>query len=291
MKSIKVSVVMITYGHEEFIEQAIQSVLDQVCNFDLELIIANDKSPDKTNDIVLKFLEIDENSRKIVYLNRLSNIGMMPNFLDALQRADGDYIAICEGDDFWTDNYKLQKQVDALEKNKNYSLCFHNSKVVYQNSDKKPYLFNDIDQKTTLYFDDLIERWQMATASMLFRNCIKHYPSWFSLQYNGDMALQFLLIGYGPFLYLEDLMCVYRIHDKGISNTKNTAQISNIRSIIRLLEIIDDHYNGEHHVSIKKHTQNLKKMMRNVSIKNKFPVLQKFRLFLKRTLMLIGDKL
>lgn len=287
----KVSVVMITYGHENYIKQAIKGVLNQKCNFNIELIVANDKSPDNTDQIINEIIANEPNSSIIKYINRSENIGMMPNLLDALKNANGDYIAICDGDDYWTDNYKLQKQIDALESNPEYSLCFHNAKVVYENSVKKPHLFNGVDQKQTLYFDDLIERWQIATASMVYKNMKLDYPDWFVTQYNGDMALQFMMIGHGPFLYLEDLMSVYRVHDHGISNRKNTAQIKNIESIIGLLNLIDDYYNKKYHLSIESYKIELNKMMRNVKIKSKYPFLQNFRMFIKNNLATVAKKI
>ena len=106
------SVIMITYGHENFIEQAIKGVLIQECNFDFELIIANDCSPDNTDIIIKDIIANDPRAGKIKYVRHNNNIGMMPNFIYALQSAKGKYIALCEGDDYWTLPSKLQKQVD-----------------------------------------------------------------------------------------------------------------------------------------------------------------------------------
>ena len=117
-KQLMVSVVMITYGHENYIEQAIKGVLMQECDFQYELIIANDCSPDNTDRIVQKIIDNTNNADRIKYVRHTVNKGMTANFLWTLQQASGKYIAICEGDDYWTDPLKLQKQVDLLEVNR-----------------------------------------------------------------------------------------------------------------------------------------------------------------------------
>ncbi len=118
-----VSVAMITYGHENYIRQAIEGVLMQECNFEVELILCNDCSPDKTNDIIQDILKSNAKSDRIKYFNHKKNIGMMPNFIFSLQKCSGKYIALCDGDDYWTDPFKLQKQVDFLENNPDFVLC------------------------------------------------------------------------------------------------------------------------------------------------------------------------
>ena len=126
-----VSVCMITYGHEKYIEEAINSVLMQECDFDFEFIISNDCSPDATDSVIRSILNTHPESSPIVYHKQEKNLGMMPNFLFALDQCKGDFIAVCEGDDFWTDKLKLQKQVDFLRENEDCSLCFHNASIYY----------------------------------------------------------------------------------------------------------------------------------------------------------------
>jgi glycosyltransferase involved in cell wall biosynthesis len=115
-KRPKVSVIMITYMHEAYISDAINGVLMQKCDFDVELIISDDCSPDRTSVIVEGF-EDHPNYEWIRYVRHDSNKGMMGNFIWALEQASGEYIAMCEGDDYWTNPLKLQMQVDFLEAN------------------------------------------------------------------------------------------------------------------------------------------------------------------------------
>ena len=112
MIDITVSVVMITYNHEKFIKEALESIFSQKTNFHYELIISNDCSTDNTDEVIKKIIDKNENGSLINYTNHHKNKGMIPNFLWSIQQAKGKYIALCEGDDYWTDPYKLQKQVD-----------------------------------------------------------------------------------------------------------------------------------------------------------------------------------
>jgi glycosyltransferase involved in cell wall biosynthesis len=121
---LKLSVIMITYGHEKFIEQAINGVLMQECDFEVELIIANDCSPDQTDEVIQNILKNHPRASWIKYINHEKNLGMMPNFLFALSQCKGEYIAMCEGDDYWITKDKLQKQIAILESNTNIGLVY-----------------------------------------------------------------------------------------------------------------------------------------------------------------------
>ena len=116
-----VSVVMITYGHEDYIAEAIEGVLRQVVDFPVELIIADDCSADNTESIVQGFIQNHPNGHWINYTKHEKNKGMIPNFLWALEKAEGEFVALCDGDDYWTSSNKLQIQVNFLVKN--LSLC------------------------------------------------------------------------------------------------------------------------------------------------------------------------
>ena len=207
-----VSVCMITYGHEKFIEQAINGVLMQVTDFEIELIIANDCSPDNTDIVIQNVLKNNPKASLIKYIKHEINIGMMPNFIFALNECKGKYIAICDGDDYWTDPYKLQKQVDFLEANEDYVLCFHKIKVHKVNGSIVDALSNNIKaihQYETI--EDLALKGNyIHTPSVVFRNIIKEFPKEFSLSPIGDYFLYMLLAQYGKLKYLDETMCVYR---------------------------------------------------------------------------------
>lgn len=215
-----VSVCMITYGHEKYIEEAINSVLMQECNFEFELIISNDCSPDKTDFVIKTILNTHPKAHYIKYFNQQKNLGMMPNSVFVLEKSLGDYIAVCEGDDFWTDTLKLQKQVDFLRENKDCSLCFHNATVFYETTEHSRLFVKDY-HKTFYTGNDILENWLIPTASMLFVNVLKQnkVPSFFAKAMHGDLALQLFLYEFGNFGVINENMCTYRINETSATRT------------------------------------------------------------------------
>jgi glycosyltransferase involved in cell wall biosynthesis len=223
-----VSVIMITYGHEKFIEQAIEGVLKQECDFNFELIISNDCSPDKTDIIIQKISNEDSRTSIIKYFNHESNLGMMPNFIFALKQAKGKYIALCEGDDYWTDPLKLQKQVNFMEENLNYAMCFHKVEVTFAYEGD----FYEYDKPVNdiVLLKDIIRKHYIATCSLVFRNGYfkNGLPSWFAQSISGDLPLEILLASNGLTKYLDDTMACYRRNPGGI--TQSVKQIAKMRS-------------------------------------------------------------
>lgn len=222
-KDLVISVCMITYGHEKYIREAIEGVLIQKCDFEVELIIANDCSPDNTNSIIENILENHPEKISVKYFNHDKNLGMMPNFIFALQQCSGKYIALCEGDDYWTDHLKLQKQVDFLEANSDYVLCFHqvdilklDGEIVEDFITKVPDDYETIESLVT--FGNYIH-----TPSVVFRNVIKEFPFEFQLSPIGDYFLYIMLAEYGKIKYLNEKMAIYRF-ESGIYSKLEDSQ-------------------------------------------------------------------
>src|ERR1019366_2115974 len=107
------------------IAEAIEGILMQKTNFPFELIIANDASKDNTDDVIKDLIKKHPNGHLVKYFSQENNLGMIPNFIFALEQCKGKYVAMCEGDDYWTDPFKLQKQVDFLEANADFNICCH----------------------------------------------------------------------------------------------------------------------------------------------------------------------
>ena len=188
MGSPVVSVVMITYGHEKYIREAIENVLNQDCDFEYELIIANDCSPDNTDVEVKKIIDSHDKSFNVRYTRHDVNLGLMPNFIWAMNQSKGKYIAICEGDDYWTDPLKLQKQVDYKSEQ------FKDRKIVPKEA--------FISKGGACY----------CTASAVFKKeMIDNLPAYFKNCFVGDFPLALLAISNGEIGYLDDQMAVYRI--------------------------------------------------------------------------------
>jgi glycosyltransferase involved in cell wall biosynthesis len=219
-----VSVDMITYKHEAFIKQAIEGVLMQETNFEYDLIIADDCSPDNTEAIVRNIIATHPKGHTIKYFRQEKNIGMQANGMFAGQQCKGKYIAVCEGDDYWTDPNKLQKQVDFLENNLEYNLVGHhatdsNSKLIGKH-EKDSFSFEDI------YYRTLI----IPTASMVFRNNIV-FEDWITKVYGGDKAIIFLNAKKGKLKILPFLGSFYRLHSGGIEQLYKDDLRKSIRNI------------------------------------------------------------
>ncbi len=223
MKKPLVSVIMITYGHENFIEQAINGVLMQICDFDVELIIANDCSPDKTDDVIQNILENHQYPSWIRYTRHEKNIGMMPNFIFGLEQCKGKFIAICEGDDYWTDPLKLQKQVNFLNENLDFYGHAHQCNIIEDG--KKNIIFKD-KIKEILTVNDLIEGRLFHTATLMFRNEAKQIFNQIGHNVLSGDRLLFLSIAFkGKIYFSDEIMCIYRKHSGGISSTVRVDQI------------------------------------------------------------------
>ncbi|HEX9927582.1 MAG TPA: glycosyltransferase, partial [Pyrinomonadaceae bacterium] len=130
----KVAVFMVAYNHARYIAQAIEGVLMQETDFPFKLFIGEDCSTDETRNICLSFKEKYPNKINLI-LNE-KNLGGAPNALNVYKVCFeyGDYVAMCEGDDYWTDSRKLQRQIDFLEANPDFSVCFHPVKIIYEES-------------------------------------------------------------------------------------------------------------------------------------------------------------
>ena len=215
--SVQVSILMITYNHEKYIEQAIQAVLAQKTKFAIELLICNDSSTDQTAEIVGSCIQRNSSLVNIRYEHHHQNIGMMQNFKTGLELCAGKYIALCEGDDYWTDPYKLQKQLDFLEANPTYFLCHHD--FVILNEEGKRFL-PMVGEEIPLEYDiiKLAEKNIIGTLTVMFRNCISAMPSWFSDVSSGDYALHLFVASHGCIKYIPEVMAVYRKHSNGVTS-------------------------------------------------------------------------
>ena len=236
-----ISVIMITYGHEKFIRQAVEGVLMQKCNFNVELIIANDASPDKTSDIVYDIIKTNPNANRIKYINRDKNIGGQNNFKDAFEQCKGKYIAHCEGDDYWTDPCKLQKQINFLETNPDYVLTFHKIKILQPNG----ILVDDFITKIPENYQTIEALAQYGnyihTPSIVYKNIINELPFEMMISPIGDYFLYMIIAQHGKLKYFEESMAVYRF-GVGIHSTQGHIKMakSNFKLFTLLLSYFND---------------------------------------------------
>jgi len=211
---VMLSVCMITYNHEKYVEEAIKSVLDQSIRFKMELVIGEDCSSDKTLEICEKYS--NEFPDLINLLPSIKNWGVANNFLRTYNACTGKYIAILEGDDYWTDINKLQKQVNFMESNTNYSMCF--SKVHIKKERKTDIIYYQIPKTDKIDFNDIVFAHYIPTLTLVLRNIVD-LPIWIAKVKSCDRAIAMLFSSLGPVKYFDEIMGVYRVHEGGITNT------------------------------------------------------------------------
>lgn len=237
-----VSVVCITYNHQLYIEDAIRSFLMQETNFPIEIIIHDDASMDATPQIVRFYANKYPLVIKPIFQKK--NIySKSPNsvFISAVAPACGDFIAVCEGDDFWIDSLKLQKQEYAIRSNPTASIIVHNGLMMVEKKNKI-ILFKNIRSKFEFDHRQILkERNQFAlTASYFFkREVLEELPLWFDGAPYGDFFIEIYSQKIGRGVYLPDIMSVYRL---GMSSGWTSDMNSNRMKIIKLHEKLLDIY-------------------------------------------------
>ena len=215
----KVSVCMISYNHEAYIRQAIESILSQDVDFLIELVIGDDCSPDGSADICEEFAARDPRVR---VLTRERNLGVMPNFSRTLLACRGEYIAVCEGDDYWTDQFKLRKQVSLLEAHVDYAGSTHQAQVIVNDLPVRQFREN---VPTILTTTDLIGGRLFHMASVMFRRPVVDLFCNAPLVLGCDRLLNFCMSFVGKIHYSEESMCVYRLHGMGMSSNATVEQM------------------------------------------------------------------
>jgi glycosyltransferase involved in cell wall biosynthesis len=212
---------MMTYNHENYISKAIEGVLMQQTSFPVELIVANDHSTDLTEEIVKGYRQKAPHIVKGYYNKK--NLGPRHNFIKAYGYANGTYIAMCEGDDYWTDPFKLQKQVNFLEENQDYVLSFHDIKMIDSEGNGLKSKKLEDENKHDYKINELLSGPYLPTPTLCYRKFdIAKYQTYFKRAFNGDTLLLSILTQKGKTRYLADIFgsCV-RIHNKGIWSSKN----------------------------------------------------------------------
>lgn len=214
---MKVTIVTTTYNQEKYIGQAIDGMLMQKTNFPFKIVISNDCSTDKTAEILEKYRK--KNPEKIEIIENEHNLGAMENFINTLSKIkDTEYVALCDGDDFWTDENKLQKQIDFLDNHKDFNICFHKAKLFYQNEEKEESIIpEDVKEITTM--EDLVKSNYIVANSVVYRwkfndrNLKEIFPSDIV---PGDYYVHLLHAEDGKIKMIDEVMSAYRRHNEGM---------------------------------------------------------------------------
>ncbi len=211
-----VAVRILTYNHERYIAQALASVLEQVTNFEYKIVIGEDCSTDNTKNICVEYAK--KYPDKIILLCNAKNDikkNSRDNF-EECKKTGAKYIALLEGDDYWTDPFKLQKQVDLLEANSSLSICFHRAIERHEGSPGER-IIPDGPMNAILGFADLLEGSNfIPTLSCVFKNFDVPLPSWFYQLYFADYGLHLINAKRGDIGFIDEVMGVYRINQSSI---------------------------------------------------------------------------
>jgi glycosyltransferase involved in cell wall biosynthesis len=223
VRKLKVSIWSITYNHELFIKDCLEGILKQETKFDFELIIGDDASIDGTSDILRDYAaRYPEIIKPII---QKKNVGAYVNSFESVyNKLVGEYIAICEGDDYWEDPLKLQKQVDFLEANPQFSICFSPAKIV----DKEGNLIEISNESTpsVTTFKDLLKGNYLNTPTVMLRkkSLPDPLPEWIKDMPMFDWPLLLHASMNGDIKMLNEPLAAYRIHDTGVWSTHTSFQ-------------------------------------------------------------------
>lgn len=227
MKKPVVSVLLITYNQQDFIEQAIESVLMQKVNFPYEIIIGEDLGPDNTRAIC------EEYAAKYDFIHvlpRTKNLGIAGNWCDCAQHAEGKYMMMLDGDDYWTDPNKMQMQVDFMEAHPECVICHTNIDILYMNTRAiKPSSKHDVPEGMILHeVIGGLEQMTSSTVCLRAEAVKKHIP--FDMYVKEDFPCEdwptiAILSAYGEIRYLPLSTTVYRVGQLSVTNEVNYDKI------------------------------------------------------------------
>ena len=242
-RPLMVTIRCTTYNHEPYIRQCLEGFVMQKTNFRFEAIVHDDASTDGTAAIVREFAEKYPDIIKPIFEteNQYSkHDGSLRRIMD--EHTHGKYVALCEGDDYWIDPLKLQKQVDFLEANPGYTMCFHNAIEHFENEEKKDCHFSDVKNRD--YHDvEIFRQWTIPTASVMFVRMIYTTALYEAYIDNkkiifGDLPLFLTCCHYGKIRGNSDVMSVYRRHNGGLTAIKDETQSLKLVEFYREIPII-----------------------------------------------------
>ncbi|MEL7085680.1 MAG: glycosyltransferase [Cyanobacteria bacterium P01_A01_bin.3] len=243
---IKVGVSIITYNQEDFIAEAIDSVLMQIADFAFQIVIGDDNSTDSTPKILERYRENHPDRIRIV--SHTQNVGAAQNMLDTLSECEGEYIALLDGDDYWTSPHKLQKLVAVLDAHLKCPMCFHNTQLIFQNG-TQPHDFWPPKSQSFFNTTELLrDSGAISSATLWRRDTLLHAVAETKAVIIGDKARAIVASQFGDIGYVAETMSVWRIHQAGSFSNGNQQNIeNNIRKStawFQFYQFIDEYFSG-----------------------------------------------
>lgn len=257
---IMVTIITVTYNHEKYLEQCLNSLVSQKTNFRYQIFVGDDCSTDCTTDIVREFAK--NYPDVIVPIIRKKNIGSIHNFGDLCERVNSRYVTFCDGDDYWIDGNRLQKQVDFMETHSELNGCYCRCRIqiddewelenFYKKNADGELIWPDCQRganvkKTTLTPHEMTQFLPALAINTFLRvnHTLKPLPDWFYNSYIGDAPYMFLQIGCGKLGFMPDIMSVYRRSNAGIFFNKDKDQhfLKTRLEYIKYFSGLAEHYN------------------------------------------------
>ena len=294
--NIMVSICCATYNHEKYLAKTLEGFVNQKANFKYEILVHDDASSDGTAEIIKRYCEKYPELIKPIYQeeNQYSK-GKKITFTYLYPRVKGKYVALCEGDDFWCDEYKLQKQVDIMEKNPECSICVHTVGCIKENGEKIDCVFPEKGfKKGVTRQEDFVNymltnmQYTFQTSSFFFRSkfikeLVCKLPEFITVAKVGDVPLLLFLATKGGVYYLPDKMSVYRRFSIGswtkIMNENRLRSIEDIEANIAMYKKYDKYTQFQYkkliqsfisklefnkYISVKRYAQEENKYFRKV---------------------------
>jgi glycosyltransferase involved in cell wall biosynthesis len=240
---------MTVYNQEKYVGEAIEGVIRQQTSFPFELIVADDCSTDGTREICEQYAA--EHPDVVRYTRRERNLGMMANFCRTLEECDGDYIAICEGDDYWIDVNKLQLQFDFLETHEDFSMACHNHYQLRGTELVESYSELKDDFRSLTTTDYMLDPHFQTASYFLRRSAMpKPFPEWYSNVLAGDHFLVLLLSLKGKIGFFNRRMSVFRVFATSMTGSRGPLSIK--ENFVEHLRLFDIDTKGEFSETIRK---------------------------------------
>ncbi|WHF50509.1 glycosyltransferase [Chryseobacterium gotjawalense] len=243
----KISIIILTYNHAKFIRKNLAGIFMQKIDSQVELIICDDHSTDETSQVIHEIIRSVPENFEVKFFQHDQNIGATSNFYFALGKVTGAYLAFCEGDDYWTDQEKLQIQLDFLRSNPDYSLCFHTAVNISDDVRINGTLFSKVEDRE-YSAAEIYKHWIVHTATVMMRAEVlqseakKATLQKSDLQYF-DTVLFLAASTVGKLRGIPNKMSAYRRHEAGLSAGKINFKRDLKHN--KLDEIIGKYYGGE----------------------------------------------
>ena len=244
----KLSVLVLTHNHEAFIGQALDSVVMQETTFAYEIIVGEDGSTDQTRAIVEDYHRRYPELIRPVY--QAGNAGVGANLRASFQACQGQYLAVLEGDDYWTSPHKLQTQADWLDAHPAYAMCYHDVVSLCQGPDGSSELIpfeRHTGEKTEIEFPDFLQTTPTHISTVVLRQMPEALPDWLFNVYPIDMPLLILYAARGKVRRLPGGWSVYRVHMGGSWSGANRQR--RVGQFVPMYARLHQHYQGTPHAA------------------------------------------